>query len=262
MTYFPKPQPCGRPGVAAIMGSSAVALLIGASAATAGSKMYDSKLYPMDDPEIIEAPGPIQPQPSAPDRYDWNGYYAGVSLGYAFLGDDEVGFRGDNIQGNRIIGDLQASGPTLGIHAGRNWHRHDDNIVVGVEGSIAYARISDDISSDGNSASVDIDMSAAVRGRVGYAMDRNLIYVSGGLAAGSIDYAAESAEGDTLEDSETRIGYTLGVGVETAINRDWTVRGEYAYTNYRGKDLTGTNNLTTRATPDHHSVSVGLNRRF
>ena len=75
MTYFPKPQPCGAPGAAVIMGISAAALLTGVSAATAGSKMY-----PMDDPKIIEAPGPIQPQPSAPDRYDWNGYYAGVSL--------------------------------------------------------------------------------------------------------------------------------------------------------------------------------------
>ena len=258
MKHFPKPQSCGAPGVPAIMAGAATALALGAAPALAGSK-YGK----MDYPEVIEVSGPIQPSaPAEPQRYDWSGFYGGVTLGYAFLGDDEVGFRGDNIDGNRIIGDLSTNGPFLGIHVGRNWQRGDDNLVVGVEGRASVARISDEISSDGNSASDDIDITAALRGRLGYAMDRNLVYVSGGLAAARVDYAAESAEGDTVEDSSTRVGYTLGVGLETAINSDWTVRGEYNYTNYRGKDLIGTNNLETRSTPDYHSVNVGLSRRF
>ena len=250
MKHTFEPRSRGAARMAVLVAS---ALALGASGALAGAKHR-----PLETPRVAL---PEQPAP-APARYDWSGPYGGVQLGYAFRGDDEVGLRGDNIQGNRIIGDLELSGPMVGIHAGHNWHRHDDNIVFGIEGGIGWANINDNTASNGNSASSEIDVTATLRGRLGYAMDRNLLYVSGGLAAGRIDYQAESAEGGTISDRSTRVGYTLGLGVETAIDNSWTLRGEYNYSNYRGNTLTGTNNLETRATPDHHWVTVGVNRRF
>ncbi|HHX89110.1 MAG TPA: porin family protein, partial [Paracoccus sp.] len=48
---------------------------------------------------------------------------------------------------------------------------------------------------------------------------------------------------------------------EQQIGNNWSMRGEYSYTQYRGRDLSDGVH-TTRATPDYHSVRFGLNRRF
>ena len=78
-----------------------------------------------------------------------------------------------------------------------------------------------------------------VRLRAGYAADRVLLYVTGGLAYGNVDYTLTTREvqgnGDTLyfagQRSQTKAGYTFGAGVEYAITNNWIIRGEYLYYN-------------------------------
>ena len=80
-----------------------------------------------------------------------------------------------------------------------------------------------------------------VRPRIGFAIDRALIYVTGGLAYGdftnrrSSTVAFRDATGAVLNTfsstggGSNRLGYALGGGVEYAITNNWTVRGEYLY---------------------------------
>ena len=69
------------------------------------------------------------------------------------------------------------------------------------------------------------------RGRVGYSWAQanswGLImpYVTGGLAFGNIE-ANQSGFGSV---SDTNLGWTVGAGLEGAINRNWTAKVEYLY---------------------------------
>jgi outer membrane immunogenic protein len=76
-----------------------------------------------------------------------------------------------------------------------------------------------------------------VRGRIGYAWDRVLLYVTGGLAYGnsftnSVTYtnAVPGAVYATFQGtSNNQVGGTVGVGLEYALGNGWSVKGEYLY---------------------------------
>jgi outer membrane immunogenic protein len=77
-----------------------------------------------------------------------------------------------------------------------------------------------------------------VRGRAGFAVDRALFYVTGGLAYGDAKASSAAAIFDgTNTDlyagslSKIRTGYTVGGGLEYAITNNVTLRGEYLYYN-------------------------------
>jgi outer membrane immunogenic protein len=81
------------------------------------------------------------------------------------------------------------------------------------------------------------DWQASVRGRVGYAWDRTLLYVTGGAAftnlrAGS-NFVADGIFPATLaSETKTLIGGTVGAGVEYAVGSNWTVGVEGRYSWY------------------------------
>ena len=65
---------------------------------------------------------------------------------------------------------------------------------------------------------------ATVRGRVGYAFDRWLPYLTGGLAYGNI-----KAVSDLGTDTSTKAGYAVGAGLEYAFMGNWSAKLEYLY---------------------------------
>jgi outer membrane immunogenic protein len=72
----------------------------------------------------------------------------------------------------------------------------------------------------------------SMRGRAGIVFDRILVYGTGGVAFASI---RNSVGLDTQ--TVGRVGWTAGGGVEYAIDNNWSVRGEYHYTDYGHYDL-------------------------
>ena len=80
----------------------------------------------------------------------------------------------------------------------------------------------------------------SIRARAGYAFDRMLFYGTAGVAFGEFGgnfqiygndtNLATFYGGDQL--TTTRVGWTLGGGVEYAINRRWSVTGEYRYSDF------------------------------
>lgn len=105
----------------------------------------------------------------------------------------------------------------------------------------------------------DIDYFGTVRGRLGYAFNQSLAYVTGGLAYGGGD---------------TDIGYAVGGGFEYAISRNLSVKLEGLYVNLDTKKTAGagtsiydvtTNTLTItdrNRNQDFEVARVGLNYRF
>jgi outer membrane immunogenic protein len=187
-----------------------------------------------------EPPAPYVPPVAT--IYDWSGVYLGVQGGYVWT----------NVSGPAGF-DEDFNGGTIGAHVGANWQH--GNIVFGLEGDINYNWNEDDVVIAGTAAEVGTDWSGSVRARLGYAMDRTLLYATGGLALAN-GFVNVAGGGDQ---SETLTGWTAGAGVEHAFNDDWTARLEYRYSDYGSDDFgagLGDFDIT------EHAVRIGFSYKF
>ena len=190
------------------------------------------------------------PPPPVTPAYNWSGFYVGVNGGGGW---------------GRSFWDANAdriglSGGLVGGTAGYNWQF--GSAVVGVEGDIDWANLSGTSTSVGCPVGCSTSDSwlSTVRGRVGYAFDRFLPYVTGGLAVGDIQAATPGFPGAT----STNAGWTLGAGLEVALQGNWSAKAEYLHVDL-GRFNCGTNcaAVPTDNVSMHDDVfRAGLNYRF
>jgi outer membrane immunogenic protein len=148
--------------------------------------------------------------------YNWTGFYLGLNGGGAWGSSDWNGLAVSN----------SPSGGMFGVTAGYNWQGFGGPWVLGVEGDIAWTNIDDSVACPaGVGCQTNNDWFGTVRGRVGYAWDRVLPYVTAGAAFGNIDANRTGFAGA----SDSNAGFTVGVGIEAAIAGNWTVKAEYLY---------------------------------
>jgi outer membrane immunogenic protein len=91
---------------------------------------------------------------------------------------------------------------------------------------------------------------ATLRGRLGVAAtDRLLLYGTGGLALGRLDYSGNIHRTAILlnfdvpaSTSVTKAGWTIGAGAEYALPDQWSIKAEYLYYDLGSASITG--NLT------------------
>lgn len=145
------------------------------------------------------------------------------------------------------------------------------------------------------SAQDKLDWFGTVRGRFGYTGDTPAwVYVTGGLAYGSVERNGQvagtstSAGGGTtyntfagsFDNTSTRVGWTIGLGVEDRLTTNWSLKLEYLYidlgsstdtfsTYYKTVNCGGCGTVggqagvRTDSTSFHESVArVGLNYKF
>ncbi|WP_170937194.1 MULTISPECIES: outer membrane beta-barrel protein [Rhodomicrobium] len=142
----------------------------------------------------------------------WAGFYAGVYAG-ATLGDRFDASEGDFHSGVDIDESFTGGG-----QIGYNWQQ--GNVVYGIEGQIGL--IDDELNGEDLS-----DYLASVRGRLGYAIDKNLVYGTAGVAfLGASDEAAD------LLDDDTSIGFVVGGGIERKITENLSFGVESLYYNF------------------------------
>ncbi len=73
----------------------------------------------------------------------------------------------------------------------------------------------------------------SVRGRLGLAFNRTLVYATGGAAFGGLENNYfNSATGTADNASRSRVGYTVGGGIEYALINNFSVRVEYRFTDF------------------------------
>jgi len=193
------------------------------------------------------------PMYSAP--YNWTGFYVGINGGGGW-GRSEW----SNAAGS--TGGFNVSGGVVGGTVGYNWQMNQ--AVFGLEGDIDWSNIRGSTTSAvcaGGTCQTRNNYLATVRGRIGYAFDRFLPYVTGGLAVG--DIKAEPGTGASA--SETKAGWTLGGGLEFAVAGPWTAKVEYLYADL-GKMSCGTGicNAASSTDVNFHTnlVRAGVNYRF
>ncbi len=180
---------------------------------------------PSMSPPVAKAPASYIPAP--PPVYNWGGIYFGLNGGYAF-GDSEwspPGFTG--------TGNFDVNGGLFGATLGANYQT--GAFVFGVEGDIDWTDIKGNVASTacpGGFASctfqTENDWLGTVRGRLGYAFDRVLVYATGGGAFGNIKPQLTTAAlaGST---NSTEFGWAAGAGVEVALPANFTARVEYLF---------------------------------
>jgi outer membrane immunogenic protein len=167
---------------------------------------------------------------TAPESYEWSGFYVGAQLGYgwgnvdshdALISDPSFSDWADSWKSDGVIG---------GIHAGYN--QAFNSIVLGVEADIEASGASGSVDSTfAGNIKTSIDVQGSLRARLGYAMGPALLYATGGLAVAHFDTKYE--EGATTDSSSnTKAGWTLGAGVEYAFAQNWTTRVEYRYSDF------------------------------
>ena len=199
------------------------------------------------------APAPVV-TPPPPLLYNWTGFYVGL-YGGAGWGRHAYSATGFNNTYN-------SSGGLLGAFAGYNWQLNSP-IVLGVEGDLAWASIKgDDGGIGGSTDSSQYRWLGSLRGRVGYAVDRWLVFGTGGWAFANVRHTSNFGIGDSF--TNTLSGWTVGGGVEYAIQPNWTVRADYRYFDFGSY---------SRATPANgvfpysvgnrlQTITIGLSYKF
>jgi outer membrane immunogenic protein len=199
---------------------------------------------------------------------------------------------------------------TIGGFVGYNWQL--GNYVVGGEGDIAWknaqstSTLNTTVSSAGNfrtesfNGTIKQNWDSSIRARAGFLITPwTLIYGTGGVAfgdvKGSFGYAANiscgavapvfcSQTSGAANWSDTRVGWTVGGGVETALTPGflpllgpgWKARAEYRYTDFGtySKSIplayscagvgctTSSSNAIVNLHPTFHTIRVGLGYNF
>ncbi len=175
------------------------------------------------------APPPVYVPPVP--IFTWTGIYIGGQIGYAW-GNQNSNF-GDSF-GDFASISSSSSGVIGGGHVGYNLQLNQ--FVIGLEGSVDGSSLSKTANFSpfllGSAAiTANADVQGSIRGRLGYAWDRVLIYATGGVAfAGTKATLATPFSYDTF--SNTRVGWTVGGGLEYAITNNWSIRAEYRYSDF------------------------------
>ncbi len=218
----------------ASVGALAWAALVGPAGAADLSRRYE--------PPITKAPvyNPV---------YNWTGFYIGINGGGGWGRS-----RWDTADS------FNTSGWLVGGTAGYNWQM--GQTVLGLEGDVNWANIKGSTTTfcplGCNTSDTWL---ATFRGRIGYAFDRVLPYVTGGLAVGDIKASTPLLPGA----SQTNVGWTVGGGIEFAAAGNWSVKAEYLYVDL-GKFNCGIscNGLfaTDNVTYSTNIFRGGLNYRF
>jgi outer membrane immunogenic protein len=231
-----------------VTGEGAIMKLFLASAAVIALAAAGARAADLPAQPAYEAP-PI----AAPVPYSWTGFYIGLNAGGAWGRDD---ISSVDFSPRALAVDLAATsaatsprlrpnGFTSGGQVGYNWQT--GNIVFGLEADFNYMGLR---ASQGGTlpfpsaptlfftanTSVSTNWLFTTRPRIGWAANNVLIYVTGGLAV------TDERFNQTLvllppfvvtsTASTTRAGWTVGGGVEWALNQNWSVKGEYLYSGF------------------------------
>ncbi len=197
--------------------------------------------------EITKAPAAAYVVPI----YNWTGFYAGLYGGWG--GGDA------RVSGTPGTGSFNVSGGLVGGTIGYNWQA--GQAVFGWESDIGWSGIDGSAACGFRTCSVKNTWLGTTRGRLGYAMDRMMPYITGGVAYGEVKADATGLAGA----SSTRVGWTLGTGIEFAMASPWTAKVEYLYADL-GHFSCGASCGVVAGSGDisfkTHIVRAGLNYRF
>jgi len=228
-------------------------------------------------PSAPVARAPAAYVPAVVPVYNWTGFYIGLNAGYGFANTNSTA----TISGNSVIGSGTATGSNNlngfagGAQIGANWQW--DAFVLGLEADFQGTSQSKTSSFACGAGCVitgtgKIPWFATLRGRAGVAMDRVLVYGTGGAvwlhASDKITASGGGITATLIDTSDTKTGWTAGAGVEVAFSQNWTARIEYLFVDVK-PTLTaavpaaiGGGTATANVTIKDSIIRAGVNFKF
>ncbi len=212
-----------------------------------------------DLPPAPPAPAPTAPIVYAPQTYNWSGIYVGAHIGGGYSNswwsDPITGAGNNNFNDWGFLGGAQ-----VGANAQFN------RLVVGLEGDFSWTSLKDSgTDSIGEALNTNVQWTSTVTGRIGAAFDRLLVYGKGGLALAQDQSSLTDLGGNTATDSFLRTGWTVGAGLEYALDDNWSAKIEYDYLGFGPHSMNFTTPLesvSSNAGLNVQEIKAGLNFRF
>ena len=152
------------------------------------------------DAAIEEPPAPAPVYQEVP-IFSWTGGYVGLQGGGLWSDSDVDNFDTDLFDGDREGFGDSFNGGLFGVYAGYNWQ--SGPWVFGAEGDFNGVWNDETFNVFGQDVDVGSDWLASLRGRVGYAFDRTLIFATGGVAF--TQFSAEADFGNNVSFNATKI---------------------------------------------------------
>ncbi len=188
--------------------------------------------------------------------FSWTGFYVGINGGYGWGKSSWT-----NVTAGGTTGDFNTKGGLVGGTLGYNVQ--SGSWVWGLEGDLDASWIKGTETANCGTPGCETKDTwlGTGRGRIGYAADRWLAFITGGAAFGDIKMTTPAS----TSQSTTRIGWTLGGGVEYAFAGPWSAKIDYLYVDLgKGKcDIGACGNANAyEATFKANIVRLGVNYRF
>jgi outer membrane immunogenic protein len=185
--------------------------------ASAGVLMMAGLIGAASAADMSRPPPPMATKaPYFAPYYKWTGLYAGINGGFGW----------GNSNWSALGSSFDTKGGLFGGQIGYNWQF--GQFVYGLEGDADWTDIRGTTNVLGCGVTVcrtKYDFLATARGRIGYAADRWMPYLTGGLAVGNIRTTSPGFAGI----DQTNAGWTVGGGLEVAVVGNWTAKAEYLY---------------------------------
>jgi outer membrane immunogenic protein len=186
--------------------------------------------------------------------FNWTGAYVGANVGANFA----------NI--GTPFGNGGSTGFAGGLQAGYLWQM-PNNIVYGLEvdfdgstnrKSWNYTATTVGGAVNNFSERERQDYQFGLRGRLGYAYDRFLPFVSVGVTwAGFNSRIVNTTTNTAFSGTRVQTGYQLGTGLEYAVTNNVTVRGEYLYSDFGRYNINGNRHFT-----NDNALRFSVNYKF
>jgi outer membrane immunogenic protein len=159
--------------------------------------------------------------PLAPVPYSWSGLYIGLNAGYTSAKVTETASGGGGTASSNLSGGIG------GFQIGANYQT--GALVLGFEADFDGTMTTKSVTGTGITGTAQIPWIGTLRGRVGYAFDRILLYVTAGGAATQLVSTVNVGAIGSASTTFTHGAWTAGGGLEAAITEDLSARVEYLY---------------------------------
>jgi outer membrane immunogenic protein len=259
---------------------------------TVGALALAAMTIPTSAADIARrAPPVVAPVVAPPVVYNWSGFYIGGNVGGKWADHDGDIFL-DNVVGFTPLGLLTFGNGGNGSEGafvgggqiGFNWQT--GAWVFGIEGDfqgtsldrtfVCCGPLAPAFFVPGDTLSVKNDWQASIRGRIGYAWDRFMVYATGGVAFANLEATVAlqpvgGVPGLFASASDTLTGWTVGGGIEFGLWDNWSLGAEYRFSSFDAGDFALGNLPVTLITTaplrssfdlETHEVTARLNYRF
>jgi outer membrane immunogenic protein len=181
--------------------------------------------------------------------YNWTGFYLGINGGWGF-GKSDWSIPGAS------TGNFNVNGGLIGGTLGYNWWV--DGWVLGLEGDFDGSWMDGKASVCGiPNCETKNKWLATIRPRIGYAADRVLFYLTGGVVL--VDVVVNTT---TNWQSADKTGWTAGAGIEGAFTDHWTARVEYLFVDLQNSTFTPVVGTNVSVKFNANLIRLGVDYKF